>query len=90
MLGKVNMAIDYLGGTVSTEYADIIRRSMVCANHTSVGFRLTITIVINRWRERSARGTSPVVVRNEIVIFVPTSLRLLVDDSEDLVNSIIP
>jgi hypothetical protein len=68
-----------------TKGAQVIGRSVVRANHTSVSLGLAIASIIYCTR-KGAGQPSPVVVRDEIPISIKGSLRLLVNDTEDLVN----
>ena len=63
---------------------------MMGSNHTGVGLGFSISIVVDQGRKRHARGPSPVVVRDEVIIFIPTCLRLLFDHTEDLVDRRVP
>jgi len=63
---------------------------MVGSNHTGVALWFTIPIVVDQRRKRHARGSSPVVVRDEVIVLIPTRLRLLFDHTEDLVDRRVP
>jgi len=63
---------------------------MVSSDHTGVALWFTIPIVVDQGRKRHARGPSPVVVRDEVIIFVPTCLRLSFDHTEDLADCRVP
>jgi hypothetical protein len=62
---------------------------MMRADEPGVAFRLTVASVWNG-RRQSTIATSPVVVGDEIEVLIEACLRLLPDDTEDLVDSKIP
>ena len=49
---------------------------MVGPHHASVALWFTISTIIDQRRERDARNTSPVVVRDEIEILIPNLLAI--------------
>ena len=59
------------------------------SNETGIGFRFIVAPVVNP-RRQCTISTCPVVVRDEVEVLVEGSLRLFVDDTEDLVNSRYP
>ena len=54
-------------------------------DHTSVPLGLAITSIVY-CASKGARQACPVVVRDEVPVSIKGSLRLLVNDTEDLVN----
>ena len=87
VLGQVKL--HYILNTVHTKHAEVIRRSMMSSNETGIGFRFIVAPVVNP-RGQCTISTCPVVVRDEVEVLVEGSLRLFVDDTEDLVNSRYP
>jgi hypothetical protein len=73
-----------------TEGAEIIRGPVVRPNQAGIAFRLVISFVINRRRQRDAGGSGPTIKRDKIIVLVPSGLGLLLDDSENLINRSIP
>lgn len=63
---------------------------MMGSNYASVALWFAIPAIIDQGRKRHSRSPSPVVVRDEVIIFIPTCLRLLFDHTEDLVDRRVP
>ena len=55
-------------------------------NHTSVALWFPVPTVIDQGRKRYAGSPGPVVIRDEVEIFIPTCLRLLFNYAEYLVH----
>lgn len=60
------------------------------SNHASVALWFAIPVVVDQGRQRYARSPSPIVVRDEVEIFVPTCLRLFFDYADYLVDRRVP
>lgn len=58
--------------------------------HTGIALWFTVPIIVDQGRERHAGSPSPVIIRDEVEIFVPTCLRLLLDYPKYLVDRRVP
>ena len=63
---------------------------MMGSNHASVALWFAIPTIVDQGRKRHSRSPSPVVVRDEVEIFIPTCLRLFFDYAEYLVDGRVP
>lgn len=59
---------------------------VVCSDKASIALRLVVSLIVYS-RRQCTRSSSPVVVGYNIEIVIKGGLRLLVDNTEDLVNS---
>jgi hypothetical protein len=60
------------------------------SDHTSAALRFAVPTVVDQGRKGYTGGSSPVIVRNEVEILIPTCLRLLLNHAEYLVDRRVP
>lgn len=62
---------------------------MTTNDESSVSLWLAVALVYDS-RRKCSRTSSPVVIRDDIIVLVESALRLFVDDTENLIDCAVP